>query len=371
MRGFVTGGSGFIGSHLVDALIERGHFVTVLDDLSTGSLDNLDMASRTGRMEFVEGTTSDAELVEELVSESDFCFHLASAVGVELIVEQGVSSLLRNVHGAENVLSAAARHDVRVVYASTSEIYGKDSQGSLDENSDRLLGPPQLSRWAYAISKEFGESLAFGLHKEEGAETIVVRFFNTTGPRQTGKYGMVVPRFVGQALTGQTVTVYGDGVQSRCFAHVQDTVDALLTLLERDDAIGRAFNIGSEHEVPIVELARTVIERSHSSSQIEFIPFADAYGEGFEELGRRKPDTTALRELTGWEPTLTLDDVIDDTVDYQQWVGGMPAVVNGRRFGSRSRWNAATREERLVLQRHAANGSRSLNGVPQPALRTA
>ena len=357
MGALVTGGAGFIGSHLVDALIERGHFVTVLDDLSTGSLRNLEMASRTGRLQFVEGTTSDAELVEELLSEADVCFHLASAVGVQLIVDNGVSSLLRNVHGAENVLSAAARHDVRVVFASTSEVYGKDSQGALHEESDRLLGPPQLSRWAYAISKEFGESLAFGLHREEGAESIVVRFFNTTGPRQTGKYGMVLPRFVGQALTGQNVTVYGDGVQSRCFAHVQDTVDALLALIDRDDAVGRAFNIGSDHEVPIVELARQVIERSHSGSEIEFIAFDDAYGEGFEELGRRKPDTTALNELTGWEPTLTLDDIIDDTADYQRWVGGIPATVNGRRFRSRSRWNSNTLNQRLVFEVGAVGAS--------------
>ena len=341
MRYLVTGGAGFVGSHLVDTLVDRGHSALVLDDLSTGRVSNLGHAMRTGRVEFVEGSTADSELVDELVGSVDACYHLASAVGVSLVVSRPLDSLLGNVHGVENVLRAGARHRRRVLYTSTSEIYGKASRGALSEHADRLLGPIQKSRWSYAISKAFGESLAFGL-AAEGAETIVARLFNTTGPRQSGAYGMVVPRFVRQALNGDPLTVYGDGSQSRCFAHVQDTVDALIALIEHDEALGNAYNVGSDCEVSILELARRVIERTGSRSTVEHVPFEDAYGEGFEELGRRQPDTTALRALTGWQPLLTLDEVIDDMAIHERVSEGLePAALNGgRSVRQRSRWGA-------------------------------
>lgn len=318
MRILVTGGAGFIGSHLADALCQRGHSLIVLDDLSTGRLHNIEHLVASGQVEFVAGTTSRYELVEELVERSDRCLHLASAVGVQLVVSHPLESLLRNVHGCDNVLNAAARHGKRVLFTSTSEVYGKNAEGGLSETSDRVLGSPFVGRWNYAIAKEFGESLAYGLYRDRGAETIVVRLFNTVGPRQTGMYGMVLPRFVRQAIADEDLTVYGDGTQVRCFAHVADTVRGIQLLLDDDRAIGRVFNIGNTVPLTIMELAHRVIERSASSSQIRMVPYEDAYDEGFEELGRRQPDTTAIRELTGWEPEFTVEDAIDDVIAYER-----------------------------------------------------
>jgi nucleoside-diphosphate-sugar epimerase len=312
MTHLITGGAGFIGSHLTDALIERGDDVVVLDDLSTGRVENLAWALESGRCEFVQGSTSDPGQVDELVADTDTCFHLASAVGVQLILDSALDSLRRNVRGCDNVMHAAARFGKRLVFSSTSEVYGKNSKGALQEESDRLLGPTQTARWSYAIAKSFGESLAMGLHREEGAEIVVVRLFNTTGPRQTGAYGMVLPTFVRQALAGEPLTVFGAGTQSRCFAHVADTVRGLLLLADHPEATGRFFNIGVGAEVTIIELAERVIQRLGSDSEIELVPFDEAYGEGFEELGRRQPDTTALRELTGWTAELTVEDAVDD-----------------------------------------------------------
>jgi nucleoside-diphosphate-sugar epimerase len=317
-RVLVTGGAGFIGSHICDALIARGDSVTVLDDLSTGRRENVSHQLDKQALVLLEGCVTDPDVVDELVSDHDLVLHLASAVGVQLIVDNPLNSLLRNVRGVDNVLSSAARHERRVLFTSTSEVYGKKSDGALREDSDRILGSPYKSRWAYAIAKGFGECLAYSLSRDAGAETITVRLFNTVGPRQTGMYGMVLPRFVRQALTGDDLTVYGNGTQTRCFAHVHDSVGGILALLDSDEAVGRVFNIGTDREVAIIELARRVIERSGSGSKIKLVPYEEAYSEGFEELGRRRPDTTALRELTGWTPSRTVDDAIDDVILHER-----------------------------------------------------
>jgi UDP-glucose 4-epimerase len=317
-RILLTGGAGFIGSHLLDLLVGHGHEVVVLDDFSTGRQENIRHHGETSTVEIVEGSVTDPEIVDELMRRVDGCLHLASAVGVQLIVSNPLKSLLTNVRGADTVMSSASRHGKRLLFTSTSEIYGKASIGSVAEDSDRVLGSPFKSRWAYAIGKGFGESLAHSLHKSTGAETIVVRLFNTVGPRQTGAYGMVLPTLVRQALAGEDLTVYGNGTQTRCFAHVHDVVEAIGMLFERNAAVGRVFNIGSAAEIPIIELARRVIERCGSASKVVLVPYEEAYEDGFEELGRRKPDTTALRELTGWEPTRTVNDAIEDVISYER-----------------------------------------------------
>jgi len=337
MRDLITGGAGFIGSHLADRLVAIGSEVLILDDFSTGRRRNvqhlLGGAASNGhgpsRVELIEGSTSDVDLVDELIGSVDRCFHLASAVGVELVVDRPLDSLLRNVRGSDNVFASAARHGVRLLFTSTSEIYGKNSNGALVEDSDRLLGPTQTARWGYANTKAFGEMLAFGYHREHGAETIVARLFNTVGPRQLGTYGMVVPRLVAQALAGRELTVYGDGTQSRCFAHVADTVEALALLAEHDDAIGNAYNVGSPAEVTILELAHEVIARTGSDSGVVLVPYEEAYREGFEELGRRRPDITRVERLTGWRPRRALEQVLDDVIDYQRRIGAPDALGAG------------------------------------------
>jgi UDP-glucose 4-epimerase len=268
----------------------------------------------------------DADLVDDCMRSVDACFHLASAVGVQLIIQRPLDSLLTNVRGNDIVLSAAARHHRRVLFTSTSEVYGKHSAGALREDSDRVLGSPFKSRWAYATAKAFGEALAHSLYRERRLPAVVARLFNTVGPRQSGAYGMVLPRFVRQALVGEDLTVYGNGTQSRCFVHVLDTVQALVMLADSDLALGDVYNVGAEIETPIVELARRVIERAGTNSKIELVPYEEAYEEGFEELGRRHPDTSKLRQLTGWQPARTIDDAIDDVIAHEQ----TDANVSGR-----------------------------------------
>jgi UDP-glucose 4-epimerase len=313
----ITGGAGFIGSHLVEAISPRVDSVVVLDDLSTGRRENLE-GFDTDNVEVVEGSTIDSELVDRLMADVDVCFHLASAVGVQLVVSNPLDSLLANVRGTDNVMSSAVRHGARVLFTSTSEVYGKNSMGALDEEADRLIGSPFKGRWCYETSKAFGECLAHSYHRDRGAAMTVVRLFNTVGPRQTGRYGMVVPTFVRQALDGEALTVYGDGSQTRCFAHVLDAVRAILALMDTPDSVGHVYNIGASIEVPIIELARRVLDHTGSRSEIDFVAYEDAYEDGFEELGRRKPDTTALRTLTGWAPELTVDDAIRDVVTYER-----------------------------------------------------
>ena len=317
MKYLITGGAGFIGSHVADRLAERGDEIVVLDDLSTGAIANIQHLIGAGRIELVEGCVTDRALVGSLMRNADRCFHLASAVGVQLIVDAPLESMQRNTGGMESVIEAAAGAGVRLLVASTSEIYGKSSS-ALHEDSDRVLGSPSLARWTYANAKVHGEMLAYGYCRERGAENIVVRLFNTVGPRQTGRYGMVLPSFVRQALAGEEITVYGDGRQSRCFTHVHDSVEALLQLIDCDQAIGRPFNVGRDSEVTIQELAERVVRMTGSSSRIRHIPYEEAYGEGFEELGRRKPDTSRIEELTGWRAQLSIEAAIRDIVDYER-----------------------------------------------------
>lgn len=314
MRYLITGGAGFIGSHLADALVSRGDEVLILDDLSTGRIENLASCLQTGAAEFVEGSILDEGLVARCVASTDVCLHLAAAVGVELILERPLDSLLRNVRGSDVVISAVAENGGKVLVASSSEIYGKNNGGTLEETADRILGPPSTSRWAYSTAKAFSEVLANAYAYEEGSEAIVVRFFNTVGPRQTGAYGMVLPRFVQQALAGEPITVYGDGTQTRCFTHVHDVAEAVLRLCDEEAAIGKTFNIGSPNEISILALAEKVLHRTGSTSEIVLVPYETAYAEGFEEIGRRHPDLSQIGRIAGWQPRRKIDDMIDDVI---------------------------------------------------------
>ena len=318
MHHLVTGGAGFIGSHLTDALWARGDAVTILDDLSTGARENVQHLLDGDRVELVEGSVLDERLVDELIDAADSCFHLASVVGVELVVNRPLESLLANLRGVSTVTAAAARSGTQLLFASTSEVYGKLSDGALHEDSDRIYGPATMSRWGYATAKVVGEMLAYGYARERAAEIIVVRLFNAVGPRQTGTYGMVLPRFVGQALVGEDLTVHGDGKQTRCFTHVEDSVDAIMRLVDDGRAIGNVYNIGSQVETSIGELAARVIDRTGSDSKVQYVPYDEAYAAGFEELGRRRPNTNALEKLTGWRAQCDLDQAIDDVVTYQR-----------------------------------------------------
>jgi nucleoside-diphosphate-sugar epimerase len=318
LKYLLTGGAGFIGSHLGEALTAEGHEVVVLDDLSTGRVENVAHLLAGGRAELVEGSVLDEEVVLELLGEVDGCLHLASIVGVSLVVGRPVETLLANVRGADVVLSAAARLGRPLLLTSTSEIYGKGDGSALRESSDRVWGATWKSRWNYATSKSFAEALALGYHRELGADNTIVRLFNTVGPRQRDAFGMVVPRFVRQALADEDITVFGDGSQTRCFAHVLDSVDAIVRMLRLGSTAGRVFNVGSGSPIAIRELAERVIARAGSNSGLRFVPYAEAYGEGFEELGRRQPDTTALYQHTGWQARRTIDETIDDVILFEQ-----------------------------------------------------
>ena len=310
VRALITGGAGFIGSHLADHLLSRGDHVIAIDNLSTGRHENVEHLLGRPDFEFVLGSILNADLVDDLVARSDAIFHLAAAVGVELIVQRPLESLTTNIRGSEIVLEKAHKYGSRVLVTSTSEIYGKNTSDRLTEDDDRILGSPLKSRWSYSEAKAIDEILAYTYWKEKGLRSVIVRLFNTVGPRQTGFYGMVIPRFVHQAIRGEPVTVFGDGTQTRCFCSVGDVVPALVTLIEHPEAYGRVFNIGGTEEISIAELARKVVDLVGSDSKLRFVAYEDAYEEGFEDMQRRVPDTTRVRQLIGFEPTATLDEVI-------------------------------------------------------------
>lgn len=310
MKSVITGGAGFIGSHLVDHLLARGDDVVVLDDLSTGTLFNLDAVRHHAHFQFIEGTVLDRALVHSVIAGADQVYHLAAAVGVKIIVEEPLTSLRTNIHGTENVLEAAHSAGAMLLLASTSEVYGKNTADLLSEDADRILGSALKSRWTYAAAKGIDEAFAHAYFTEYGLDVAIVRLFNTVGPRQTGRYGMVVPNLVGQAQRGEHLTVFGDGLQTRCFSYVGDIVPALVKLAETPAAYGTAVNLGGAEEISILELAHRAIAVLGSRSGIRFVPYDQAYAEGYEDMRRRVPDNSRARALIGFSPTTPLDEVI-------------------------------------------------------------
>ena len=319
MRFLITGGAGFIGSHLAEDLLARGHRVNVLDDLSTGSIDNIRHLKADPRFSYTIETCASNAVVAELVDEADIVYHLAAAVGVDLIVESPVRTIETNVHCTEVVLAQASKKRKPVFIASTSEVYGKSTSFPFREDGDLVLGPSTTGRWSYACSKAIDEFLALAYWKERKLPTVVTRLFNTVGPRQTGRYGMVVPTFVGQALGGRPLTVFGDGSQTRCFCHVGDVVRGLVDLmLLGDGAYGEVFNIGSQEEISILALAERVRGLTKSESHIVLVPYEEAYEQGFEDMARRVPEISKIEAAVGWTPTRSLDETLTDVVRFQQ-----------------------------------------------------
>lgn len=324
MKALITGGAGFIGSHLAERMLDDGHKVVALDNLSTGSLENVErLMSRPG-FELVIGSVRDASLVDELVEDADVIIHLAAAVGVKLILEKPSYSMHTNVNGTENVLHAASSRNKLVFIASTSEVYGKSVKTPFNEDDDLVIGSTANLRWSYAVAKALDECLALSYAQEDKIDTIIARFFNTTGPRQTGRYGMVLPNFVTAALTGEPLMVHGSGTQSRCFAHVYDVVEAIVRLLNTRSAVGQVFNIGNDSEITIEDLAVKVRDTVGSSSEIKKIPYGEAYPLGFEDMLRRVPDVSKLERVTGFRPRTSLDTIIADLIVEKRAALGLP-----------------------------------------------
>ena len=315
MHILVTGGGGFIGSHLCERLIKDGHKVTAIDNFSTGKPSNLDGLRGVDNFTLVEGSILDNKILTPLINEANYIFHLAAAVGVFNIVKNPLASLLTNIRGTENVLESAHLTNTPVFLTSSSEVYGKNVSDSLKESDDRILGSPVTLRWSYSEAKAIDESLAYAYFVEKQLETRIVRFFNTVGPRQLGSYGMVVPRFVKAAISNEPITIYGDGNQTRCFAHVYDVVDAVMAIAFAGNTIGKVINIGNNFEISINELAKKVIKDTDSKSEIVYIPYEEAYGDGFEDMERRVPNISLINELVSWEPKRNLTTIISDIAE--------------------------------------------------------
>lgn len=318
MRYLITGGAGFIGSHLTERLLEEGHDILILDNLSTGRYENLMHIDDGKRVRLVVDTVNDPEIVSECVKETEAVFHLASAVGVRLIIDQPVRTIESIVGGTDTVLRACARYRRPVLLTSTSEVYGNGTKAPFAEEDDRLMGPTTKRRWSYACAKALDEFLSLAHWYESKLPVVIARLFNTVGPRQTGQYGMVVPRFVQQGLRGQPITVYGDGGQSRCFGHIHDVVGALVRLMRAPEARGQIFNVGNDSEVTILELAEKVREMTGGKSEIAFVPYEEAYAEGFDDMRRRVPDLTKLKKLLDYQPTRDLTAILKDVIEYEK-----------------------------------------------------
>jgi UDP-glucose 4-epimerase len=322
LRVLITGGAGFIGSHLADAYLQRGDEVLVIDDLSTGTIDNIQHLKSNPKFHYTIDSVHNQPVTAELVDQCDVVFHLAAAVGVKLIVESPVRTIETNVRGTEVVLALANKKQKRVLVASTSEVYGLSADVPFKEDGNLVMGATTKGRWSYACSKAIDEFLALAYWREKKLPTTIVRLFNTVGPRQTGRYGMVIPTFVKQALAGRPITVYGDGKQTRCFGYVGDVVGALIKLMDTTESIGQVFNIGSTEEISILQLAEKVKELTHSTSEIVFVPYDDAYEEGFEDMPRRVPDTTKINQLVGFKPEMTLNGILETVISFHR---GRPA----------------------------------------------
>ena len=313
MRVFITGGAGFIGSHLCDALVAEGKEATILDNLSTGSKKNI--AHLEGKIKVFQGDIRDQKLVESLVAESDLVLHMAAALGVDNILENPIESISTNFYGSEIVLNASVKYDKRIIIASTSEIYGKNPKQPLSETDDRVIGTPQKLRWTYSDAKSLEEATAYFLFLTRSLKVTTIRFFNTVGPRQTGKYGMVIPRFVRSALQNKPLQIFGDGYQSRVFCHVKDTTRAIIELTKTDTSIGEVFNIGGKGEINILYLAKLIIEKTNSNSTITYTDYTDAYAVGYEDMSRRVPDISKIKSYIGWEPIIGLGEIISDVAN--------------------------------------------------------
>ena len=312
MRVFITGGAGFIGSHLCDALLAEGKEVTILDNLSTGSEKNI--AHLSGKIQVNQGDIRDKDLVEKLTENADLILHMAAALGVENILENPIESISTNFHGSEVVLNSALKFNKRIIIASTSEVYGKNTKQPLSETDDRVVGTPQKLRWTYSDAKALEEAMAYALYLTKNLQVTTIRLFNTVGPRQTGKYGMVIPRFISAALSNHPIKIYGDGSQSRVFCHVYDAVNAINIVSSINKTVGEVFNVGGKGEITIFDLANLVIKLTNSKSIVSFIPYKDAYKNGYEDMFRRVPNLTKIITFTGWEPKLDLEKIILDTV---------------------------------------------------------
>jgi len=310
MRVLITGGAGFIGSHLADALIARGDHVVALDNFSTGSTANIKHITKN--FEIIDGDIRNIELINDTIKDVDLVLHMAAALGVNTILESPLESISTNIAGSEVVLNAAAKHKKRILIASTSEIYGKNPKQPLSETDDRVVGSPQKIRWSYSDAKDIEEAMAFALHQEKGLQVTTARLFNTVGPRQSGSYGMVVPRFVKAALNNEPISIYGDGTQSRVFCHVQDAIEALLQLVSTDKTVNEVYNVGGTGEITIKQLAETIIEQTDSKSTIEYIPYEKAYAPGFEDMQRRVPDISKIKQELNWSPQRDLTQIISD-----------------------------------------------------------